>query len=662
MDVHQLIQGLSHEDKDVRAQTASDIVNYLKVQEAFPSPQFKALLELIFSCKNHLSAGEKKFMIRHLLVPQQLLENNIIYRVISAIGYTRIYYKDGMKVSLVRLPLSVQTALLEWLICCLHIFETSLFTTLTKLLPVLFSLLSYEYLRPLVANLVFLTLVNAKQGTVLVKKWHIQTVVDLALKFPMDQPLNLLLFLFQELVVGLDYLEYTEHHDTLNNLKEANFLKYPSSGFLEKLNKVHRQVYIQQSIKHQYRAFRRNLGRARDHTSIVSMGNMSLKDLALNIGDIGYINFRGLFVSPPGYFSRWVMTYYVCFKFLLDQQDDYFSQMNQFLETALSSQDDPDYTVLRENVVDVMKQFPDLCSITAIQNIHINPQDPVMVLKSLRFCYSYLSADHIKTSLTYLITRDEYVSALLNEVYLLLLTWTDTPNSSKMKEVLTVIFQTLEPRQLTLSSKYSLLRILKVIQNDNVLQHLNDSSVLLPVPVFYSILLTINPYIFSEMCRYLAHTKHFNFSEPYKKIHNSMVIDTVNFVWRDKAFYHDQNSFSRGMYLDTEVIDKLPTINTFNYSNLVQLNIVGNLFHNPIWSTIALNIVRELEDKFDANVRHPGPLTEESVSQILLDPDTRWLSHYEDTKLQVLDEIHSKFPGIRLLLESTLKSIAQRYS
>ncbi|KAG7194077.1 uncharacterized protein KQ657_004785 [Scheffersomyces spartinae] len=126
---------------------------------------------------------------------------------------------------------------------------------------ILFNYLSYEYPRPYISHLIFLSLTtNLEQPSLVyntinqpykaVKNWQVQKVVDLYMKFPNDDYLKALLVLFQTLDPNLNLSQYTEGGNVINfrlgssKFNPSIFQYAKHDEYLERLKTVSTNVSI----------------------------------------------------------------------------------------------------------------------------------------------------------------------------------------------------------------------------------------------------------------------------------------------------------------------------------------------------------------------------------------------------------------------------------
>ncbi|KAK6457771.1 uncharacterized protein RJT20DRAFT_125620 [Scheffersomyces xylosifermentans] len=287
-----------------------------------------------------LTPADKRFTVRHLFLPRKdyFLNTKLIYRILSHIGIPQVIYKKGAAAAPKSLSINLQLQLLQWLVCSLHLFGEELFPSLHRMLPILFKHLSYEYSRPYIANLIFLTISSCSSSFETHfngiqnhrihawKRWHIQLVVDLFQKFPLDEYLKSLLVLFKTLDPSIDWSEFSSDRGyDLNRLigVTSKVFTYPNFDYLDQLKEMQYRGDASNSNTHntilqdnlrKYENFGQSIGRRKrqkynSNSESVSLdtieyGNShnisinevhSLETLVLNLNNIRYVNMRSLF-------------------------------------------------------------------------------------------------------------------------------------------------------------------------------------------------------------------------------------------------------------------------------------------------------------------------------------------------------------------------------
>lgn len=738
--------------------------------------ELNSLFDLLFELRApvYLKASQKKFIIKNLLVPNgsYKLSKHIAYRIISSIGVPQIYYKNRKESKLKKLSTGLQLCLLEWLICSYHLFESKVFNN-SSMISILVNYLSYEFLRPYVANLIFLSVLNNNRtfktyfmpntthNIAPFKPWHVQRVVDLFYKFPLDEYLKSLLILFKSLQPSIDFKNFTENETYhLNNLGMLNpkIFVYPNFNYLDKLKDIQainggtvteEQILQEQTINDNLRYYdnfnssvkkRKKVGNSEKifnapDLDVIELGNSSkrsnnvsindihsLDNLVVNFENIRSININALF-NPQKFGNiryssdKFKKLYFILHGLSIDNEKweksirklDYYIRLS-ILDNNLSIRD---FDILCDKIADFFSFTMGLLFLPLIvdylcfkfdspisgENEYIHKfENLAQRLKFLKYSpvleFEDFSENIIQNILAVLdeephinakkSRREQMLVTFINELTSLFSTWysiyaQDSDPELKnaaLKNIngsLPIIYKFIV-RNFTESSialQILVLRILKFIQSldsQDLNDHINALTLVLPQSLFYRLIFSNSPLIMSEICGYMAFCKAFKFKESdiaYKNLQNSYIMDTLNLIWRDKSFYYDDNptAFSRALFLDPEFLKNLRKLNIFNFSEFLSLHTVGNLFHNPCWSFITTQLIRELEDKAEnITIRHAGPITEESVSKLIHTSDVEWLSmNYDDLKLQVLRSLDALgYTGLGDLLFSSLKTLMNK--
>lgn len=671
-----------------------------------------------------IPTNTRNYVIKHALIPADTyrISHYVLYRVVGSVGTTEIYSKLGKLQKLKVVSTSTQQALLEWLLCLLHLFEEDAYVKLHRMLPMLMNLLSFEFLRLHISNLIFIAIVNTKSSAVhAFKPWHVKLVADLHRKFPLDQGLRCLLVLFCLLHPGLDLAEYGVLSAELGSIDPKTF-RYPNIDFLERL----RDIQLEKSAENvalnlsHYRNFASVIRKRRRTAKSVPVLDLDMIEVSANnkstsINDITspyqlvndlerirYINVNGLFkplsiASPSEKFKKLFLVlqgllgnsealrkleYYVRLSLLDDNLsladlDELCDQVRAFLMFSSGK-------VHLDLVNDFIKgnlltRAHDASSTEHIQKHRIM----VQILKLFRFlsipeptefknCVIDRFLSHFSELPKTQAQRERYETltvSFLSEMANVFSIWYKTyaEEDERLLGILNLslpdIFAhcALYLSQFTVKMKLLLFQLFKFLMaiSDVQLNKLKPAALLPPPALFYGLLTTLNPFIVSELCGYLAHIKKgYNFVPEglvYHLMRNAYVMDTLNFLWRDKAFSHDSGS-AKGLMLHEDLIHKLGTLSMFNYSGVISVQTAGNFFHNPCFLLISGEIVWRMEDENEATTtRLEGPVTEESVHRV----NGQWLRLlYDEVKLQVLRRLDQKYLGLGDLLFSLLKTLA----
>lgn len=697
--------------------------------------QFDDVLDIVMD--GAISITQRNNFIQCLLPNGKFqLKSALLHRIISSIGTQEVHYKRGVKQKLKVFPVSTQQKLLEWIVCSLHLFEKDAYPTLSRMFPILFNLLSYEFLRPSIANLIFLAILNSTKFVesqlnkhhqmYAFKPWHVQLVVDLFLKFPLDNSLKSLLVLFKSVAPSLDLNSFCRDntiYDFLSLSLSDSVFSYPNTKLLGKLNHIAESRNVEKNLK-LYESFSRSSVKRRRRnqkpepeidldtlefdtfgSSIVSINEIT-SNLALinNLENIRFINISGLFAINRDTSN-----------FLVDKYKRLFLIIHSLFSKDLQSLNKLE-CYIRFSILDDNLSVNDLNSLVEEVSGFLLLSSGYLSLKCvtdfLAFKYDSRARNpksHVDSKpyeniiqrlklLKFTLVNDETVmefidnivfftnSTLANrgkaevikstsiELSTLFSIWylqTET-NTTAKKSVFRIVnhcipkmYQVFETHfnSIPLSSRiliFKLFRFLKSIRSSD-LAYLEDNSVFVPPSLAYQIMMASHPLFISQFSGYLSHFKAHQYTDSNKQsTQSSYVLDIINFIWRDKAFQpsQDNSAFS----LPSSLINKLRTLSIFNNINLIKLNTAGNLFHNPGFSLITTEILWSLEDRLESLVmRHAGPITEESVSNLSYNNRGEWLDlSYDELRLKILRRLDGLgYTGLCDLLFGSLKTLRE---
>lgn len=681
-----------------------------------------------------ISGSEKRFLLQHIMIfnQQNDLDPDLIYKIISHVGIPQVYFKNGRKTKLRKLSKTLQLQLLEWLICNFHLFGEKGYQTLRRMLPILFKNLSFEFLRPQIARIIFLTvlqgsstfktLFNKKKNHIIdtIKPWHVQLVLDLFHKFPMDEYLKALLILF-EATMDLNF--------NLRSIKPQIFA-YPNIEFLKLLELVKSNQVQEESLREnlrKYESFSTTLTKRRKYrsnidfeeyaqdfsttTSLINISSIrSTKALVSNLNNITNLNFDRLFDSLERTPTERYTIFYLTLKGIEEKDQnqilkklDYYIRLS-ILDDNLSA---PQLNILCDKlellllvsagqvyhplIIDFVLYKYNAKPIAVVpQKTEILVENLKQRLKFLKFLpileFSefkksfLLPTFDVFTQLLTLPTREYYFACFVHHLLLLFSIWivsekqqTTTQKFQKFNLIdrsLPLIYEFIK----TIGSKSSymqllvleILRFITSSDNNSLNLHFNDEAVILPPDIIYTMVLEGNPFVSSEVYGYIARCKNYQFkSDKFKGIQNSYIMDMVNLLWRDRALTYEESltSSNKALFLDPGFLARLGNLQIFTYSNLVTFDTIGNLFVNPAWSFITSQLIRKFEDLAeDINTRHEGPVSASSIIRINSDPEIQWLNlGYDDLKLKMLYELDDLgFKGLGDLLFNSLKTLKDK--
>lgn len=706
--------------------------------------QFNEVFDLIL--EGSITSTQRNYLLQNCLLPNGdfIIESTPIYRIISSIGIQETHYKKGVKQKPKVLAVSTQQKLLEWLICSLHLFGTEAYSTINRLLPVLFNLLSYEFLRPPIANLIFLAVLNSHKPVTgqlnthhqihLFKPWHVQLVVDLFLKFPLDNSLKSLLVLFKSLNPALDLNSFCRDntiYDFLSLSLSDSVFTYPNASFLDKLNHIKQNHAVEKNLK-LYESFsrtsvkrrRRNLHSSSEidldtleFNSSFSSSQVSITDITSNLAlinnleNIRFVNISGLFSINRDLSNFLVDKYKRYFLILLSLFSSNQKSWNKLeYYTRLSLLDDNlslnDLSSLVDEIDGFLLQSSGYTSLKCINDylafkynsLARNPksrtdnkayENIVQRLKLLR--YSPTNDDTVVefvdniasftwntfTSKTAQKGLADVIQSTASELSTLFSIWylqishpkADSESKERVFRILNYCFPKLYQvflknfNSIPLSAKMLIFKLFNCLRSisSSDWTYLEDHTIFIPPSLAYQLIMSSHPLFVSEFGGYLSDFKSFDYNDSAKQsTQSSFVLDFINFIWRDKAFQSSQDKYP--FLLPSSLINKLGTLSIFNNTNLIKFTTVGNVFHNPGFSLITTEILWSLEDTVESlAIRHAGPVTEESVSNLLYNHRGEWLDlKYDELRLKILRRLDKLgYKGLCDLLFGSLRTISE---
>lgn len=654
--------------------------------EGLRESEFLQVFDMLFDA--NLASSHKTDVITECLVPRSdyLIPSTVLVRIISAIGTPEIYYKNGKQHKLKRLSVACQQKLLEWQLCALHLFGDDGLKTLLKNIPLLFGLLSYEFLRPYVAALIVIALSNSPKKP---RPWHVQLAVDLAEKFPFDPAIKALLAFFHKSTLSI-------HLKSAPLLLQAGaeVLRYPSLDIVEVLHTLPRDpeslitkevLEVEKKIRKLFDSYATTKRRkvavsGADYDSLEAGSNQvsiitidSLKALATQLECIEMTNpssvLSGAVTSNEG-----LRKLYLALQLLVAAPEE--QNVKKLLYAV-------QYHVLVKQasapVFALLLSFAQYGGLLRLQKPMIEfmnrDEDNMLARQILLFkCIDIKSANElIPVILSRLLKikdrRLSLAASFFCEMAAVYQRWLRGSHEVDLVLSVPLIFgfsqsQWLDMHMHAKVSFLGLLRALKQIPVGELGPEV-DATCLIPKPtLMYNLVVSTNPLIMSEALGYIVFLKSIQLRDDQKStlaLRNSYVMDAINFVWRDMAFKSEPESFNKGMLLQPSFLQDLGAVNYFSYSDLVLLKTVGGLIHNPSLSYLCAEIVWMLEDQQEnISSRHPGPISEKSLAQFRQDPDVNWLPMtYFDIKVSLLNNLDNLgFTGLCDLLYSSLKPLA----
>lgn len=715
--VSELVQRLWRTRKRLGSSDKQLLIEDIKNQvekEGADSDDLGRLFDTIMekTTPQYFSLLHKKYMIKALCIPngQYNIEGQILDRILACVGEPKVYHIDGSRTKQQMLPKSVQLELLEWLLCCLHLFGSSVSSIVYRRFPVLLHLLSYEYCRHHIALLVFVGLLNTEPAFGFtrnkphpLKRWHIKLVVDLHFRFPLDEHLKLLLCLFNKIDPTLNYKTWTPDGKALQLRVSGSLFHIPDDDFHRSLmshdSDTHRRTYGY--LQQQFAAFNQYCRNRRGTRKLDFEPTTILHDNELTINDVHDItslvrNFQSIVYpnawlvlslkSRPNdsFMATKLRLMYNTLR-LLGGDETLQAELLYFMKSNLSN-NESDSSLLYDRLNRLFAMSAGMAAPDLVSEFLQDEKQEVSCRVTLLKFETQINISSSGSKLVLLLPRADWRSQ--SQFTRLVLLWLMELTSfinwwlqdlqdqvyerneviSLLNKVLSSVFSFLSQNVKFFDISVMVLTIyfLRFIKamDDGLYNELDDKSVVVPQTLASKILFCKHPVVVSEYCGYLLKLKKRKFSnDEIKVIFTDSLLSTLNYLWRDKALEAEENDRPTTLSLNRSLIDKLGMLPTFGYSNILERSTSGNIFHNPAFAFIACQIVRKLEDTAtDVQTRHEGPIKKSSVSQLVADPSIKWLGmSYEELKKKVLAELEENgFNGFCGLLYNSISSLTNR--
>lgn len=685
-------------------------ISEIAAAEGLSHAEFSSIFNLIF--ESTLTTTQRLAIIRRCLVPKPtfLLDSSLLNRVLSVLGTPEIYYKNGKQHKLKRWAIGCQQMLLEWLICALPLFGRGIFRYLRRCLPLLLTLLLYEFLRPYVAVLI---IVSAHAADAFlppssrrspIRYWHVKYVADLAQRFPLDQALLMLLAFFRLNNRELDYSTIFSRGQAPRLAQTFEMVTYPNEEIRRlllvtrwnpddpislqvKLVEEHLQrvfSYFQlQSAKRKRTSTDPLVFDALESLNTVSIGSIdSVSALATHFEEINLTNassvlsvavlpnehFRAMYLAllllkrDPSYPTIKKLLYAIKYHVLtLEPRAALgFSQLLRFglygglhglqspiVEFVCTSGDGkPPWELV--HLVKRQIQLLEYVSEAVVRCFTAVLHNIEKAIGSIEV--GQQSASELAMHFFFVLGRCIRQWAKHSELFV----------PTALPEILRAVFSLAQSHWInfSLSAQLAFLDVLRALKKLDW-----PGSALVPPPVFvYQLMVSTNPYVMSEMLGYIAFLKTVDLPEPALQLRNSYVVDAINFLWKDAALKSEPNTLNWGMLLHPSYVEKVAAHNNyFSYSNLIQLRTVGGLAQNPSLAYMCAELMWQLEDLHpEISTRHPGPLAEETVKLLHQDLEVTWLPmSYDQIRISLLNSLDQRgFSGMCDLLFLSLKLLA----
>lgn len=678
--------------------------------------ELQLVIDVIFD--SNVSGYYKNILASECLIPQgdYLLSSDIIGRILGAVGTPELYYKNGKQHKLKRLPISCQQLLLKWLICALPFFGREVFRLLKRNIPILYGLLSYEFLRPFISTLIVAAtsgpdaVPKISSGT-LIRSWHVQLVAELSSKFPLDPSLKALIEYFRTRSRTLE-VQLSAKLSGLKNLNISGVFRYPNAYLhaeilakYQSLRSISNQVNdVNSQLQRLFESLdmpklkKRKTGElsydlvTSETSTVVSIQSInSISSLVAQLENIGLTNPSSVLSVTTVGNSKLRSLYLAMHLLVAGNGDQTVKKLDYAIRYHILHNGDHNSVFIFSQLLEFAR-FQGLRGLTAPCIHFINSSDSgetehlrkqIKLLRFLSWEKSVLVTAIVK--IIFQIKKyphkkqdwNELVGLLNVEIAFMIIKWSGVFRSRSnytdflgcLLEILSRIFAFTESawKSFNLASKLKFLSVLKGVRGIDIGHSWPNAGQVVPPPtLMYQLIVSTNLLILSEAFGYIAFLKTVSLPEHESKtlaLRNTYVMDSINFVWREMALKKEPGTFSKGMFLDGEFLQRVAALNFFSYSNLIQLKTVGGIVQNPSLLYICAELVWMLEDQAEGiTTRHPGPISEDTVTQLRRDPDNTWLSmSYYDIKISLLNSLDQLgYTGLCDLLFSSLKPLANK--
>lgn len=641
--------------------------------------------------KPTLKITDKTKLLDQCLIPNDDLSIDVFFKIISIIGVSRVYFKGDRKLKSKQLNIPLQLKLIQWIINYFQFFENNLCKSGSIVLTLLIKSLDYEFSRGPISQLIIILLNSMLSNhnqlitfynqeiyhTInILKSNHIQSVVNLYNKFPLDIYLQELLAYFRNFNPDLDYIIYSPENFPLLNKLKCNLY----------------QVYRWKD--NDELAHITTTNNKRQKTSIISKPDTIIHNIEI-LDQINKINpyklvrnafdndneaklLTILFQTGNNRFINKVDKYIGA---ILTTFINLEKELQFFLQQISHLYEISDGTIilpLIENfILDINILVMKFCQqfkyryklIKYLYNVDLERllqmiHHHTLILKQIYDTNNGLYQDNSNFNYQ---SCDEYVGNIL---YLLNLGIFEKLNDiiSKINQLLPKLYEFIKYCKYNQEQLVNQIIEFLINLSPSLFQQLNSKTIIIPRSLTYSCLLSCDPIVVSNITQHIFNCKTHNYQDSinYRNLQNSYIMDTINFLWKQRFLNIDDgnNTSNKGFFFHPNFITKLTSLHTFDCSYLSSPSSIGELFYNPAFSYIVTKIIWDIEDntKDSINTRHEGPISKESLLRLRNDNEKIWLPlSFDELKISILENLEIKqFNGITDLLFNSLKSLADR--
>lgn len=654
-------------------------------QSGLGQQHLELLLDLVLSFppSSTLSTREKQQIIDGAIVPRACtISSTYISRILGLIGVVEVYREDKIIRKKRGLAPSLQQSLVRYLSRSLRDFGPSGLDQLRRSQTILFKYLSHKHVRPYIVRLIcvalmqkprrsLLSLASNKSKILPLKRWQVRYTVEMYLKHPNDPSLHDLLLFMDRFFPSLGVRAFFEseslrYHTEQRALGfESNPSRFPqsntniaapSSPDLSLL--AQRVITILEDPSSNFAILSDPKRTKFDHSEYIAL---ALKCLDTSGG--------------ANHFRESIDTHVAL---TLRDDDLTAAELNDYCNSLvfyLSIGLDGSYLALVQKYILFDLDMNPLHLRDAAQHNFDQRVKllPFLSLKHIQSLGSKFVAPMLNIAAT-IMTKDENLLCLcqlVHSIIRLLSIWRQCFDNSvplfysTCSSLLAQFWCFLESCSHK-SVDYAFLLLVSFLNRldlSEISYNFHDLGFVLPVPLVSRLVLGADAVVQSHVCGHIARCKKFKFkTEAQKALHKTYIMDSINLLWRDRAFYSVPvpQSPNQAFFLNPDLVDCLLKLSAFQ-SGAGTVETAGGLFENPAWCMILAQLIRKFEDARGTaiNTRHAGPVTRESVLRLAEDSNATWLEWtFEEVKLEVLRELDRLgFDGFADLMFSSLKTL-----
>ncbi|EGR52642.1 uncharacterized protein TRIREDRAFT_102403 [Trichoderma reesei QM6a] len=587
---------------------------------------------------SHLDQASLNAIARNLY-PVARVSRDVVVRIIGALGHGTL-----------KPSLTIQVALLKWLIMIHHVLETPV--VLAQAYGVLFNLLDTAAIRPNVCHL--LALITRRKH---VKPFRIQALLTLSRQTANDPYLIGLLRVFKDYYPEIILGELVRG--------KASAFKHPDAAWKERLQDIQEAYALQaeENTRGALDGFQVNRARGRGqgkrvvpsvHTSHVAENAVTLEEIE-NVTSFVQKMDR---IEMPNQLVAVLADPLLQKLLLLRPSAEAYQRIANWLSSVLQNvlEGDADKATLWE-VLDVVREFVVQSKPLEAAVLDNTPGSQVDVLTLYtRLLHHWIailqSSDaipaHANTSLRALIRHTGQLSLTLLQT---------SPTESVDMAILEFYEQAT-----------------RLVNDERLKDYIGIE--LPPSELIYIFLFSGSVTTVSRLCDILAcYKKGFemamstkarndgsnridalSYDRAYVNLYNGYLMDICNCFWRSRAF-SDADTNSHGCMMPRPAVSKL-TSYVMSVDKTFSLASLFSLSYSPVLCLQSIQSVRDLEDAAIASdssirTRHAGPVTQTSLTKLATSGGIQ-LS-WQEYRIEVLRSLAEKnLGGIAELLKNTM--------